>query len=355
MAQPTWKQLAQYFEGRSSVEETAEIRRWIEAKPSHAAFVDDLRQVWRAAGEDRTHWDVEAAVAKLTRRTHSTIVADPIPTTPGRRSDDVLTYRRPRHARSRQWLRAAAGIAALIGTGVIGMMLMRGEWGDRADAAAATFPTDKGQRKTIDLPDGSRVVLNVESELTITPGFGDEERSVVLRGGAYFEVEPDSSKPFIVGAGETTTRVLGTRFGVRAYPEDDGVQVVVAEGRVALSAAERGIPDPGAAEVTAGQIGVVPAGRRTVAVRNADPALHLSWIEGRLVFRDTPLDDVLRRLEQWYDVNLESADPELGARKFTGALAPGTQSIGEVLGALALALDATYGVDGRTVVFRRKP
>lgn len=356
MAQPTWKQLARYFEGRSSLEESAEIRRWIEAKPSHAAFVEDLRRVWSAAGEDRTHWDVEAAVARLTRRTRSRIEADAIiPTTRGRRSGDALTQRRPRQARSRQWLSAAAGIAALIGTGILGTMLIRGEWRDPGVAAAVTFPTGKGQRKTFDLPDGSRVVLNVESELTIAPGFGDEERNVVLRGGAYFEVAPDSSKPFIVRAGETTTRVLGTRFGVRAYPDDDDVQVVVAEGRVALSPTERGGPDPGAPEVTAGQIGVVLAGRREVAVRNVDPALHLSWIEGRLVFQDIPLDDVLGRLEQWYDVDLEAADPGLGARKFTGTLAPGTQSIGEVLGALALTLDATYRVDDRTVVFRRKP
>ena len=85
------------------------------------------------------------------------------------------------------------------------------------------------------LPDGSVVALNSNSKLVFPSNFKGNTREVTIYGEAFFDVKPDASKPFIINAGNAQVKVLGTSFNVKAYPENETVEVVVATGKVQVS------------------------------------------------------------------------------------------------------------------------
>lgn len=157
----------------------------------------------------------------------------------------------------------------------------------RADHRAAT-----GERVRVTLADGSRVLLDTQSALA-DDFDGPERRLRLLQGTAFFEVTPDSARPFRVAAGPATVTVVGTAFAVRYV--DGRVTVTVREGLVEVRGARPGAVvhlRPGEqVEVTDGGIG---------ESRAVDPAMSLAWMDGRLVFEDRPLGAVLAELDRYH-------------------------------------------------------
>jgi ferric-dicitrate binding protein FerR (iron transport regulator) len=192
-----------------------------------------------------------------------------------------------------------------------------------ASSAPETITTKKGQRTSVRLTDGSRVRLNVDSRLTIPPSFGEKRREVHLEGEAFFEVAGDSMRPFIVRTEGATTRVLGTAFDVGAYPEDDEIKVAVTEGRVRLQAesstAEKASPagEESANEgtdrqenrrdvvLTKNHVSLISQGGETITRREQDLSEHLAWLDGQLAFEDASFEEVTRKLERWYGLEIE--------------------------------------------------
>jgi transmembrane sensor len=166
-----------------------------------------------------------------------------------------------------------------------------------------------------------------------------------LIGEALFRVAHDPSRPFLVRAGEAVTEVLGTEFGVRAYPSGEGVRVVVASGRVAVRAAQG--EDPGVV-LNGGDLANVRPDGRIHAERRVDLTSYLGWISGRLVFDSVPLAEALPELERWYGGDLAVHDSALARRRLSATFT--RESLPEVLEAIGLALDARAERRGQTTV-----
>lgn len=158
---------------------------------------------------------------------------------------------------------------------------------------APTYQTAVGQQLLAQLSDGSRVRLNTNTALKVRFD-GRVRRVELLRGQALFDVAHDAAHPFVVVAGDTEVRALGTRFDVRREP--DAVQVVLAEGRVAVS--ERGAR-PASWTLSPGQI--VTTGAKTTATRPAaaDVAAITAWTGGQLTFHATPLAEAVREINRY--------------------------------------------------------
>jgi ferric-dicitrate binding protein FerR (iron transport regulator) len=218
-----------------------------------------------------------------------------------------------------------------------------------AAAPTYTIATKPGQRLDLRMPDGTRVVLGVASTLRYPKDYGVSQRQFYLEGQAYFEVAHDDVKPLTVYAGNAAARDLGTRFEVRAYAGDDGVEVVVAEGKVELTEKSgTAAASASRAVLVSGQLGRVNGTGRIVTRTRIDMGQRLGWIDGRLEFTDVPLRDMLPQLSRWYDVEFRLADPALGHRRLTGTFQG--ESVSALLQFLALSLDAGYEWDGRTIV-----
>lgn len=209
--------------------------------------------------------------------------------------------------------------------------------------------TEKGERTTVRLSDGTRIYLNAESRLTVSADYNrDKNRTVYLEGEAFFEVAPDKQRLFEVKTSNSITRVLGTKFNVNAYSEEEEVQVVVAEGKVAFGSAEKG----GSPEVqlTRNQKGTVFTGGEIMASKVSDLDVYLDWSRGRLTFQDASVKEMSKRLERWFDIEVPIAeDVSSETRLLTGSFKD--VPLSNVLHSIALSLDMDYRREGRTVIF----
>lgn len=155
-----------------------------------------------------------------------------------------------------------------------------------------TYDTAVGERRAISLEDGSTIELNTNSRVRVRLTRG-ERRLWLEKGQAMFAVAPDKARPFLVTAGDTTVRALGTRFEV--WRADQGVRVILAEGKVAVSS-----PARHAAPVTlsAGQrLDVRPQGPARPAP--VDVAVETAWTQGRVTFRDVPLAQAVAEINRY--------------------------------------------------------
>jgi ferric-dicitrate binding protein FerR (iron transport regulator) len=190
-------------------------------------------------------------------------------------------------------------------------------------------------------------MVNVDSRLRLPSPFQVDRRVVQLTGEAYFEVEPDPDRPFIVQTESASVRVRGTAFNVRGYPDEDEVAVAVAEGGVAVQPQHDG-DDPTGVELGAGEVGRMGTADTTVQTRVADVTAYTGWTEGRLVFEDAPLQDVARRLERWYDLEVRIRDPSLRSLQLTASLK--SRSVENVLDVITASLGIRYRIDHRSVL-----
>lgn len=340
--------LVRYFSGEGSEADVQAVRRWIAADPAHAAVVEGLREAWRIAGEAQPEWDVEEALAAVRAR-GATRVGDVVPLASRRTRPANLTLLRPAPARWRVMAtRIAAGIAIVAGAGLVWRAAGPGAVDTAPVVAMRTFTTANAEQATVALSDGSRVILGPASTLRVPERFGPDGRNVSLDGEAYFEVAHDTTRPFTVASGIGLTRVLGTKFGVRARAEDGEVRVVVAEGRVSLAPRDTTGGAGGAPVIlAAGDLGRLAPNGAPEAVRQVDVTRYLGWTEGRLVFVDAPLPEVLAELNRWYDVEFRLGDPALARRHLTTSFQH--ETIAQVLDVLRASLDVRGIEAGRTV------
>jgi len=213
--------------------------------------------------------------------------------------------------------------------------------------AMREFATARGRRAAIELADGTRIVLSVDSKLRVPADYGQTVRAVYLEGAAYFAIAHDAAKPFAVHAGQGIIWDLGTRFGVRAYADEQDVEVVVADGKVRLRAA--GGLDSAGQVVSEGELSRLDHTGVASLPRRVDPQRYLGWAAGRLVFQDAPLREVLPQLARWYDVDLTLGSPALAGRRLT--LSVRGEPVVQVLDAIALLTHARYERAGRSVTF----
>jgi transmembrane sensor len=188
-----------------------------------------------------------------------------------------------------------------------------------------TFETERAERREVVLDDGS--VLSLDPQTLLRVEFGRSQRYIALaHGRALFRAAKDSTRPFIVRAGDAQVRAIGTIFGVEQ--QDQGTIVTVSEGKVAVAQTgqlQAAAPLPKAADhlvgptfLTANQQIMVRKSGDATPVREVDSSRALAWSQGRLVFDSTPLGDVAEQFNRYNRVQLRIDSPELARRTISG-------------------------------------
>ncbi|RAV27718.1 FecR family protein [Sinomicrobium soli] len=202
-----------------------------------------------------------------------------------------------------------------------------------------------GKRFGITLSDGSRVFLNAGSSLHYPVAFSrGTPRNVYLDGEAFFEVSRDTSRPFTVITQEMETRVLGTRFNVTSYKNEQQAYTVLEEGSVGVYSGE----DAGNGMVTIapGQRALYDQGHIEVETVNVEK--YTAWTRGELYFQNDPFGLVMRKLERHFNVAIESRYPELDHIPFTATFRG--ETLEQILNAYRLHTPFRYTRNGNTIV-----
>lgn len=200
--------------------------------------------------------------------------------------------------------------------------------------------TYRGQRTTFTLPDGSVVYMNSESRITYPAQFTGNERRVELTGEAYIKVEPGYSNPFIVECGNITTIVTGTEFNL--MNRDNTVRVAVAQGSVKVISSNKN-----EILVQRGQMVSLDKKGYYSNPQKVDLSHILAWKNNKLSFKRTPLMEVIRDLELFYNVRVTVVNKTAKNKKLTGLF--DAESLNEVLENLELALDISIKKDGQKI------
>lgn len=197
-------------------------------------------------------------------------------------------------------------------------------------------------RAQFSLPDGTIGWLNSNSSIKYNGDF-ILDRKIILTGEAFFDVYKDKKRPFIVSTNDVILTVLGTRFNIASYENEKNVEVVLEEGKLVFNNKEMYI----SYEMKPNDLVIYDKASKNYSTEVVLPKKYLSWTEGKLIFRNDPLDVIARRLERWYNIDVEiignlSDDNRLRATFLE-------DSLEEVLDMLKRSLPIDYKIENRNI------
>jgi ferric-dicitrate binding protein FerR (iron transport regulator) len=232
--------------------------------------------------------------------------------------------------------------------------------------------TPLGSQSTIQLPDGSRVVMNAGSQLKYPQNFNSGTRQVYLEGEAFFNIA-EKRRKFIVNTSDIAIKVYGTTFNVKAYPDEKTVETTLIEGKIsvirpdekkkrkkkelALSPNQRlviykgGRPEKSEIikeETKAEDKVEIPVRKdRLILSRNIEPEIFTSWKDGHLIIESEPMKNLAVKLQRKYNVQFHFEDDSVGAVRFSGRIED--ETIEQVMAAMELASPLRYRIEDRDI------
>jgi len=211
-----------------------------------------------------------------------------------------------------------------------------------------TLKTARGREFNVILSDGTRVWLNAESELRYPVQFAGDTRQVFLKGEGYFEVEPNKDVPFLVNSGEHQVKVYGTQFCINTYDEAQ-IQTVLVEGSIGLkySAIVK------ESRLEPGDLAVVDLITGDLDIKQVNVRPYVAWKDGDFVFEDENLENIMKRLERWYDVKVFFMNPETKSFRFTGDMKRYSK-VEDLLYFMEETSDAKFEIKNNAIVIMKK-
>ncbi|MFN8570585.1 MAG: FecR domain-containing protein [Gemmatimonadaceae bacterium] len=333
-----WDRLARYVANESAAAEAAEVERWAAEDSANRRLLESVNRRWVVARSSES-FDVDRAWKDLSARmTGEAVQGGVVPIGGGRRS--------------MRWTALPIAAALLLAIGVYGVTrtLRPGVPASSPTMASMDVRTGVGERRTVQLPDGSEAVLGARSTLRMEASEG-RQRQVHLEGEAIFSVRHDPEHPFRVEAGGVLAEDVGTEFSVRAYANEPRVRIAVREG--AVSVTHRATPQAPAVLLAKQDVARIDGDGMAAVTSGVAVDRLFAWRDGELVFDNVPLSDVAVELSRWYDVDMRFADSTLATRHLTASFH--NEPIEEVLRVIGLTLEIRFQQQGRVYVGHPAP
>jgi ferric-dicitrate binding protein FerR (iron transport regulator) len=225
----------------------------------------------------------------------------------------------------------AFGIALVVLCIIAGFLIFNKE---ESNLKFITISTINKEHKQIDLPDGSTAYLNSNSNIKYLEIFDDKVRRIYLQGEAYFSVIKDK-RPFIISTDNAMITVIGTKFNV--YSRDEKTRIIVKEGRVSVAPSKT---NTNGIVLSDGQQSIINKDLNPTSPQKVDPEFLLGWMEGNLVFNQTPLYEIAAELKRQYNIDVRIKEDNLKQYTLTGSF--NKIGIDSVLNMICLSLDVEY-------------
>lgn len=301
-----WTLIHKYLSEQCTKAEQKKIERWMNKNPDHQIFMESAEKIWKVSPKEESKVDVEAAW----RQFHADRM-EPSNTYHIAEVKQSSAFRKHTSKPGQAWYKrrsffaAAAAIALL----VVSIFVIQTQQNEPVPVTYQKIVTSAGEKAQIILTDGSKVKLNAESILKIPSDYGKRSRTVYLKGEAFFVVEYNANRPFLVHTEGLVLKDLGTRFNIKAYNEDKATKVVVVEGKVKLGSIGQEKEAP--TYLTAYERAVVSEDGKTVIEKIDNLSRYIGWTQDKLVFKDTPFSKVIKKLERWYGVECDVSNKAL--------------------------------------------
>lgn len=209
-----------------------------------------------------------------------------------------------------------------------------------------TLTIPRGAEFHLMLSDGTVVYLNSASSLRYPVVFGNNQRKVELTGEGYFEVKRDVSKPFIVKAMDVEIKVLGTSFGIRAYEDENEILTTLVKGTVNVRKNHSEVL------LKPLQQAVCISGADNIEVQTVNVEHFVGWKSGRFVFDNLRLEDIINRIQKWYDFEVFYQNDELKNLPFSVNIVK-YEDFTRFFKALERTESVKFEIKGKSVIVKR--
>jgi len=203
----------------------------------------------------------------------------------------------------------------------------------------------EGQISKCTLADGTVVWLNSGTNIRYDNRYNEQNREVILDGEAYFKVSKNKTNSFSVLTNSVKMRVHGTSFNVSARKTSRAVETILEEGSVEIIPNNR---KDRSMMIEPGDRAVYDIEKQKFSVEKVDTELYTAWHEGKFLFKDAPLSDIFKKLEQIYDVSIETEDASIGEIRLRGIFEH-NHNIVDALYKIKMTTGLNYRIQGRTV------
>ena len=288
--------LPRYCEGVATEEERLQVEMWMSESDENRRMAKQIHALYLATDTVNVmkKVDTEKALLKVKSRMSGN-----------------------RHKRTMWWQWTQRAAAILFIPLLVALMLQYWGGNEQELAQIMEVKTNPGMMTSLTLPDGTLVYLNSESTLSYPSRFDNDTRNVTLQGEAYFEVAKNPEKKFIVSTShQSQIEVLGTHFNVEAYEKEARISATLVEGKIGFiyksnDVSKKVLMDPG-------QKLVYDSKDNKVQLYATSGESEIAWKEGKIIFRNTPLEEGLRMLEKRYNVEFIIKNDRLKGDSFTG-------------------------------------
>ncbi len=210
---------------------------------------------------------------------------------------------------------AAIIVVALVGGYLIGKIEIK------HDVAMNEVFVPKGNRSSVTLPDGTKAWINNGTKITYPEKFSEKERIIELEGEGFFDVVHDKAHPFIVKVGENRVKVLGTKFALIAYPEDKFIKAELISGRIELDVkGDNQSNEFKSYFIEPSQGLVLEKSSGKVSESKISDSFYDYWQNGVYQFKDESFEELAKKIERIYNVEVTFNDQSLKKRLFSGTL-----------------------------------
>jgi len=196
-----------------------------------------------------------------------------------------------------------------------------------------------GTRSALKLSDGTAVWLNSGSSIKYPDRFIGNNRTVFLKGEAYFEVESDIKKPFIVETSSLSVKATGTKFNVSGYYSDNEAEVTLVSGKVEVHTTDDN-KNVKSSKLNINQHLLFNKVNGATSISDEDTYKYFSWKDGKLVFRNEPLSQVVKKISQVFNIDIEIKGKEIQNYSYRATFED--ESLTEILKLLKISSPIDY-------------
>ena len=318
-----------YLSGNISDEDNQMLKAWLSKDPANRTILRRCREIWMTtqAEHQATNYDWKAGFEKFCLR----------------KEQQQQQTRSQRNYRLAKLLRYAALLVFAVSVAAV-ICYRQGSQSWKGQLADVEMKVPMGSTLSLRLPDGTQVSLNGGSTLSYPQSFGLKDRKVNLTGEAYFAIVHHTDQPIEILTSKMTVRDIGTKLNITNYPEDNQAKVVIDEGSVELKTGN----DTQTSIIVAGQEAIIDkqSGRISIVSKQYDGN---AWSKGELIFHNTTVADIAKRLERTYNIDISIHHPATANKRFYGTFSTREQSYTDILQALKETGTLKYTIRGRHI------
>jgi len=323
--------LVKYISGQTNQEETTEVLIWAKTSEEREKEIARIKNIWTIAGLDQ---EIDPFVKRKAVDRIMEII----------REENIRDQRKKRFLRITSY---AAGVLLIIGLSTsLGYFISQNATNSTLKYTEIYVP--KGERSTVQLPDGSKVQLNSDSHLRFESTLTQSgKRKVTLSGEGFFDIKPDSLHPFIVQTPSYDVEVLGTSFDVCCYPNDSLITTFLQRGKVKISK-----NNSGPVYLTPSELYCYNTATMQSSKKKIGDLRYTDWTKGRFTIAGETIGELAKKLERKFNITIVFGDAEAKNHEYSGSIKD--EDLNTMLEALTYASTIKFEHKGDTIILYSK-